>query len=168
MKGKRYSCCSAFIMVLVFLCFSVSVFGETICLYTRFSEENSAPEAVEYFSVLEGGVMDAFFEEGHIIFNTPFKDLPKDPYGKSSSSVFLSRNGGASYLLEVTMTLETAGSKKIQLVGVDFCFMNLVGDREVGRDSFPVDLLRLDSSRPEIIAYSVGREIGIRALRMLN
>lgn len=91
---------------LVFLtCIFIGSLGaDTVMVYTDEVNGKGAVEMSRGF--LEDGIMEAFFESGHIIFNANanMKEKTKEPDGFAERfSVRLAKSGGASLLLEIQM-----------------------------------------------------------------
>jgi len=95
-------------MLPLFFLFVLSVFpaaADTVMVYT---EDSGGVGAVkESRGYLEDGIMESFFEAGHIVFNA-FPETAEDleePEGFSERvSVRLAKSGGANLLLEIGMS----------------------------------------------------------------
>ena len=92
-----------FLSVLI-LCLPFLLFAETILLYTI--TEAAADDLEQYGDFIESGVMNEFFDAGHIIFNAAVSgyvpEVGLDHY-KEPASIQMAKAGGASFLLEVKL-----------------------------------------------------------------
>lgn len=91
-------------LFVVILCLPFLLFAETILLYTI--TEASVDDLEQYAYFIESGVMNEFFDAGHIVFNASVSgfvpDVGLDHY-KEPASMQMAKAGGASFLLKVKL-----------------------------------------------------------------
>ncbi len=113
------------LLLLNFLLFSKSIF-----VYLNNSEKST------FF--VEEGIIDCFFEAGHIVFNAEQKE------GIGGRSLILAKNGGADILIEIEIVY-SAGEEKDALplsVSAEFRVIDIVKDSTtVGDGRVSMDLI---------------------------
>jgi len=96
------------VLILVFLCLEATwARSETVMLYVRdmTTDEDSAEASISFFMALEDGVMDQFFESGHIIFDSGLQYVTvEEERFPERTAVRMAKSGGARVLLEIDMT----------------------------------------------------------------
>ena len=88
--------------------FVLSASSETVMVYVTeeetYKENGDAVKRLSYS--LEGGVMDEFFEHGHIVFNMGSEDNEVGDFRIDDETfpLYMAKSGGASFLLKVYLT----------------------------------------------------------------
>ena len=91
------------LVILFFLILSGTLWAETVLIYITKADGSPFSEvSLPLAYAFEGGVMDEFFEAGHIIFNAGIKNasLQKD------FPVYMAKEEGASLLLEIALACQ--------------------------------------------------------------
>ena len=78
--------------------------AETILVFTRNSLDGERTEVARLQAAIEDGVMETFFDTGHIVFNAGFVTA-NEPLAVPSErlSFRMAKSGGALYLLEIDL-----------------------------------------------------------------
>jgi hypothetical protein len=100
---------SALLFFIFFAAVSVlEVSSETVMVYVTEEEmyEENGDTAKRLSYSLEGGVMDEFFERGHIVFNMGSEDNEAGDFRIDDETfpLYMAKSGGASFLLKVYLT----------------------------------------------------------------
>lgn len=101
--------------------------AETILVYVDHEGRSGdlAELALPTLLELESGIMDVFFETGHIVFNSPIGrlDAGLSPLQRSQALRGIASDGGAAYSMEVVveLTIDTA-RQTARIQAADFRF----------------------------------------------
>ena len=97
-------------------------------------------------AAVEDGVMDVFFENGHIIFNAGLmNEKPAEPPFKAERlSVRIAKAGGATFLLEVG--LGSAGAENLLPSRADYLFLDLISSKIISEGTIPITAIRDEDS----------------------
>lgn len=166
---SRYNSIRTGIAVLFFVLVSAVLSGETICLVTSLASPSQTPDAVVFYSALEGGIMDACFEAGHIVFNAGLGTAySSPPLGSDSPEFFLAKQGGANILVEVILLLRLTALDREVLTSVKVRCTDLIKNEVFGEYSVEAASLRIDSSKPEDVGLAAGLEAGRRLILLIR
>lgn len=126
-------------------------------------EETESEEYLPLARAVEDGVMNIFFDSGHIIFNNGFSadaQYQDPPFDAERLPVRLAKGGGARYLLEVRLDYAGAGTKSPEITSAEYRFSNVVAGNvlRTGRIS-GTDSGSTDFDEPEQRWRNIGREI---------
>jgi hypothetical protein len=129
----------AVLALFVLLAFPVSASMVSFLLVeTGIGEE--APRS-QYASPWEGGLMDAFFNAGHIVTNSPITRLATKPVQDLSGPVGDDFNdaamNGADYYVVGFMEYQVQGARPV-LVGISLKLYNTLSGKLVFEQGFPV------------------------------
>jgi hypothetical protein len=87
---------------------TLPVYAETVMLFTREAEGANYFELVgiDFAAAVEDGIMEVFFDEGHIIFNygLPGKRGVETPFPSEPVPVRAAKSGGATFLIEIELS----------------------------------------------------------------
>lgn len=77
--------------------------AETVMVYVRYiaTPVTDDEEAYKIVIPLEDGIMNEFFDYGHIVFNAGVERAPTLPFDGERESLRMAKSGGARFLLEV-------------------------------------------------------------------
>ena len=133
--------------------------GETVLLHI----EN--PEWMELAAAVEDGIMEVFFDNGHIIFNTGLNhEMPPDPPFKAERAALrIAKSGGAGFLLEVRLG-DLPGENQAPLE-LAYILSNVMEDGEILRGQILVEEVmpeKLIGARE--LCTLMGRAVAIQAL----
>jgi hypothetical protein len=84
--------------------------AETVMVYVRYTAATVTDEDEAYKIVipLEDGIMNEFFDYGHIVFNSGVEKAPALPFAGERESLRMAKSGGAMFLLEVQVVCSPA------------------------------------------------------------
>jgi hypothetical protein len=147
--------------------------AETVLLYIGNQVENEEvfklclPSAYS----LEDGVMNEFFDSGHIIFNAGVKkeySFTKPPFDSTRMPVRMAKRGGARYLLEVNVIYKiNAKNETPKLSSAGYTLTNVYSEDILGRGNIEMEDVRIGpEENPEAGWYSMGQYIARHALEM--
>jgi hypothetical protein len=166
--------------ILAILVLSVTpalLFAETVMVYVSSKKEivkdESKKAKQELVFSLEGGVMDEFFENGHIIFNAGKEDRSVGEFtlDKDSFPLYMAKSGGASYLLNVSVRYWQTEEKEPEwrVASAEYKFVK-VETAEVLRDGTVEALYQREKNEEELSAeensFNVGRAVAQDALAL--
>lgn len=150
---------------------------ETVLLYV-----GNGPQTEKEFeisrpvsSALEDGVMNEFFDRGHIIFNAGIKmedEFPEPPYQADRLPMRVAKAGGASYLLEVVIYYSFAEGedKEIDLspaFSAEYTFSQVSSSRIIYSGGMSTDAVDItEELDPEMYSYVLGQMIAREALSL--
>ena len=143
--------------------------AETVMLYSdRPSGIGDETSAIHY---IEDGIMEIFFDAGHIIFNGTYGMMEGDESGDSpfdDNPVYrIAKSGGASYVLSVRLSF-TEDMEELLPVSAAYEFIELLTERHLS--SGTVLLERSDGwkeKEPYELVQNMGRKLGREALEGL-
>lgn len=153
--------------LLMILVSTTAVLGDTVMLFTREIETSQFFElaGIDYAAAVEDGVMDVFFEAGHIIFNfgLPGEQNADLPFRAEHIAVRTAKAGGASFLIEIGLS-DPVESKPAP-ERVFFRYLDVIREETLA-EGF-VDLADIDSdviTDPRELCELVGRAAAMAAL----
>lgn len=126
-------------VLLVFLGFPASASMVSFLLVeTGLSQEGPS---TQYTGLWEGGLMDAFFDAGHIITNSPITRMDKKPSpdlsGKVEDDYFDAVMGGADYFILGFLDYQIQGARAVP-VGMVLKIYDTDSSKMVYEQLFPV------------------------------
>ncbi len=167
---KKLLLCSLLLLCAAF------VFCETVMVYVFCNDEVSdADEQRNRLAVvLEGGVMDEFFENGHIVF-----DMGNEKNGDSRFSIdhdtfplYLAESGGASFLLRVSVRFS---EEPLHEDGVrwspksaEYDFWQVNDAQVLKKGTIPAVQIEDESGPPEKTSFNLGKAVAQEALGVLK
>ena len=151
------------------LCSGFLLQAETVLIFTRNSLNPERQAVVELQSAVEDGVMETFFDAGHIVFNAGIVtdndslDVPSERL-----SLRLAKSGGALYLLEIDLEyLEVEESVAVR--GAEYRFYNVLSGAELTSGSLSPDEISTESDTPHAtVCSSMGAAIAGGAISRLR
>jgi len=148
-----------------------SVSAETVLLYVH-----NTLETEEFFDLclpvsmaVEDGVMNEFFDNGHIIFNAGIKmehQFPEPPGAPDRLPLRIAKAGGASYLLEVEINYQPLNDEEPpESFFTDYVFSHVVSSRVLYSGEMNSSAVRgIEEENPEQFGYVLGKMIAQDAL----
>ena len=153
---------------LIFLVVVTSeLFTDTVMLQVLEAEASDyfTLAGLDYVAAVEDGIMEAFFDAGHIIFNFGLSAPAKLelPLRKDRASVRVAISGGAGFLIEIILTDPT--KDRFAPSSVDFFFTDIMHERVI--TSGHIDLSEIDdgsNSDDRELCEALGRAVALAAL----
>jgi hypothetical protein len=162
---KIAACFVVFLRISVFF-----VYGETVLLYSK------SPEGVEdgAYSIfyMEDGIMDVFFQAGHIIFNGSSKGggtngaagLPEELPFKDRPSLRMAKSGGASLVLEVCLHFSGRAEETLP-ESAEYLLIDVRSERSLAGGTVSLAQARGSEKLEDFeLVRKMGREVGLGAL----
>ena len=113
---------------------------------------------VQFF---EGGIMEEFFEAGHIIFNAGIKNVSY----LQDYPITLAREEGAYYLLEVVLECIDDGEKEGSCVkAAEYMFIKVEGPLTISKGVLSPNEKQEMEADPEGISYLLGKDVALKSL----
>ena len=155
------------LMFVLILCLPFLLFAETILLYTITEAEADDPE--QFCDFIESGVMNEFFDAGHIVFNAAVSgfvpDVGLDHY-KEPASMQMAKAGGASFLFEVKLVYsEVQGMNLPSYAG--FQLIEVSSGDLIKEGSVSIDKKWIDEGDFENGITAMGRSMASYAISFL-
>ena len=149
--------------------------SETVMLYVGNGVENEEQfeASLPISMALEDGVMNEFFNNGHIIFNAGIKleqDFPETPVKVERLPLRMAKAGGARYLLEVNINyaFERGEDEEIGVkntFSADYIFSQVSSSRILQRGGITTaSVSGIEDPEPEKYSYALGQMIAREAL----
>lgn len=145
-----------FTLLLFILCAAL-LQAETVLVFTRNSHNPELEAVVEQQSALEDGVMEAFFDAGHIVFNAGVVegndtlDVPSQRL-----SFRMAKQGGAYYLLEIDMSYREV-DESVLVASADYRFYDVMSGVVLTEGSLSTAEVK---SRPDMSVKSICSAMG--------
>lgn len=145
-----------------------SISSETVMLYLANSEDSIfiREETVPLAMAIEDGIMEVFFDTGHIIFNSGIdsEEPPDPPFKSERIAVRLAKAGGALYLLEVELFAADAADSMPSFA--TFIFTDLQLSEVISKGRIVTEELIPDSlTDPGEVCVLLGRDLAQNALQ---
>ncbi len=155
------------VVVLLLLHGAVSVWSDTVMLYTAEAEGSHFFEiaGIDLAAAVEDGVLSVFFEEGYIIFNYGLAapDPLEAPFATERVPVRVAKSGGASLLLEIR--LSDPENDRMIPVSVTYVFTDIILDREISRGVVvTADIVDPRVTDARALCVEIGRAAALSAL----
>ena len=120
---------------------------------------------------IEDGVMNEFFDNGHIIFNagiTSPKPL-EPPFPSEPVQVRIAKAGGASHLLDLALQYEEipGESNKFRVNTITYRFINVISGRLLADGVMPANSVPTGKLTIEEIGFILGKMVAKIALSTL-
>lgn len=165
------------VVCLLLITFAGTAEAETVMVYVRYTTATVTDEDDAYKIVipLEDGIMNEFFDYGHIVFNSGVEKAPVLPFAGERESLRIAKSGGAMFLLEVQVvcspvekpenTTQSEGNenpKKIgsidrhQLQDITFQFSRVHNGEVIKRGKMPPK--QVDGPKEEL-PFALGQKI---------
>ncbi len=154
-------------VILFMLCIPFLLFSETVLLYTITEAGEEDPE--QFGDLMESGVMNEFFDAGHIIFNTAVSgDIPEVglSHYKEAASLQLAKAGGAAFLLEVKFVYTEVKGRDL-LSTANYQLINVTTGDLVEDGSVSIDNRWIEKDEFENGVTAMGRSMASYALSFL-
>ena len=139
--------------------------AETVMVYIRATEDSDFyyQSGIEYARAIEGGIMDVFFDAGHIVFNfgIPPTVSIDPPFASERPAVRAAKAGGASHLFEVELARPVVD--RLVPIRIAYVYSDIIAKRVLAEgtiqyqeieDSDLHDLLELCKSFGQNVALS--------------
>jgi len=161
-----------FAVIIAFLLFAAAAAGaETVLLYIGDGAGNGPVfrQCMPISAAIEDGVMNEYFENGHIIFNAGVKaaaGYPEPPGSTEPLPVRIAKAGGASYLLEVEMIYNLReGELQPSDFQAGYIFSNVHSSKVLQRGSFSSKSIGSEEAPgPEESGYRLGQMLARETL----
>jgi len=98
--------------LLAMLCSGSISFSATVAVFFFETGVGEKDASIEATSAWEGGLMDAFFDSGHIVSNAGIERLADPGLPSSSRGLAAAREGGADLMAQVALDYGAAGSAR--------------------------------------------------------
>jgi len=143
--------------------------AETVMLYSdKSSGIGDEQSSIRY---IEDGIMEVFFDAGHIIFNGNYE---MSPLTEETDTLFadlpgsrIAKAGGASYVLTVRL-LFTDDEKDLLPVSAEYVFIDLETDKNLTSGLMLLEKPDDWKERePHELVQSLGKRLGMEALKGL-
>ena len=123
--------------------------------------------ALRYATAIESGVMDVFFDHGHIVFNfgIPGIDPEPTPFRSEPPAVRVAKRGAATRLLELLFSDPTKDHP--MPATIEYTYTDLTSDLVVAAGVVRAAMLRVGSTDLIELCREYGQEVAIEALRDL-
>ena len=151
----------------LFVLAPVCIGADTVMLYVTESAESDyfKNAGLDYVAAVEDGVMDVFFNAGHIIFNYGLSSEPpaKTPFRADNVQARVAKSGGARFLIEVA--LSNPASESIAPAVIEYAYTDLILKEEI-----TAGLLRLEAiddgsiTDERELCAAIGRAVALAAL----
>ncbi|TFG63279.1 MAG: hypothetical protein E4H36_06025 [Spirochaetales bacterium] len=130
--------------------------------------ENKAllPEAF----AIEDGIMNEFFDEGHIVFNAGIlaPAPPEPPFKAESAGMRLAKSGGASLLLEIIIRWASGPSDdQLTVESVYFRFIQVLSGNILADGALAADTISPEFKSAQEIGFEMGKNLARLALSVL-
>ena len=155
------------IVLLMLICIPFILFSETVLLYTITESGEEDPE--QFNDLMESGVMNEFFDAGHIIFNAAVSgDVPEVglPHYKEAVSMQLAKAGGAAFLLEVKFVYTEVRGRELLSTAMYQLIDVATGD-SIEDGSVSIDKKWIEKDEFENGVTAMGRSLAGYALSFL-
>ena len=152
-----------FLVALVFVC--GFAWSETVLIYIKKDDGNQFSEkALPLAYALEGGVMDEYFDAGHIIFNAGIKNIS---YWKEFP-VNMARREGAGLLLEIVLRVKDGlTTEESSVAAAAYRLVLLHGMKVLAMGEIEAGSIPTDSKETEKISFLLGKELARKSLSSL-
>jgi hypothetical protein len=156
-------------LLFTLFCSGVLLQAETVLIFTRNSLNPEREAVAELQSAVEDGVMETFFDAGHIVFNAGIVtdnnslDVPSERL-----SLRMAKSGGALYLLEIDLEyLEM--EETVAVRDAEYRFYNVLSGAELSSGSLSPEDVTPESGTPQAtICSSMGAAIAGGAISRLK
>ena len=151
------------IVLLIFVC--GFAWSETVLIYIKKDDGMEfSDRALPLAYALEGGVMDEYYEAGHIIFNAGIKNISY----WSEFPVNMAREEGAGLLLEIVMRVkEGLTTEESSVTAAAFQLVLLKGMKVLARGEIAAGSIPTESEETENISFLLGKELARKSLSSL-
>ena len=159
--------------LLIHFLLPLSISAETILLFTVDigGDEDLIKSSIINSSAIEEGIMDDFFEAGHIIFNAGINENNPGnlPITADRLPVRLAKKSGASLLIEIDLKYpEGQRSTETLPIVVEYRFLNILSDENILTGTFSPENDSVDSdATPDRLCFLTGRMIAKELLKIL-
>jgi hypothetical protein len=160
-------------LVALFLLFAAGVAAETVMISvqdeTDIQDDDYRSASRYHLSAVEDGVMDAFFDAGHIVFN--FGEY-EQPAGESMQRRYnmrkAARGGGASMVVQLSLVFERIDEESLKPIGIDYELWEVESGEALaaGRRSAPFGFSD-ENSKPGSRSAELGRRVARELLSKL-
>ena len=156
-------------LLLFLIIASLPLTAETVLVFTRNSLDPEAYAVAELQAALEDGVMEAFFDAGHIVFNAGVVagndtlDIPSERL-----SFRLAKSGGALYLLEIDMYYRPL-EEALEVTGAEYRYYDVRDGSILAEGNYSDGEIRSsDDETVEEICTAMGESIASGALASMR
>ncbi len=155
-----------FLLLIIGICGTVA--AETVMVAVD-NEKSAVPDEGIFFyrSALEAGVMDVFFEEGHVIFNGILPEREKmSEMQRRYDSIKLAEEGGAAFVFLASLQYEVAKEGSVfQPKAVIFTFYSLSGEKTLYDGKITLEDISIpEKAGPAEICFLLGKTAGTQTL----
>ena len=154
-------------ILLLLMCLPFLLFAETILLYTI---TETVEDDLEHFGdLIESGVMNEFFDAGHIVFNAAVSGLIPEvglDHYKEPASMQMAKAGGAAFLLEVKLVYSEVNGQDLPSYA-GFQLIDVATGDLIKEGSVSIDKKWIDEGDFENGITAMGRSMASYALSFL-
>ena len=162
-----------FLIILTAFLVNLSLSGETVLLFTtdNITEESKSEEEIIIISAVEDGVLNTFFNYGHIISTAgkinEEQNIPAIPCDRLALRT--AKSGGATLLLEIELACSTAaGIKLILPESAGYKLITVISDEIIVNGSFRTETFNNTAITPYEVCFNLGQAIAEAALSNLS
>lgn len=171
-------------LIVLFLSCSTLLFSETVMVYVvghgRQEQENQEEEAVKeevkdkLIVVLEGGAMDEFFENGHIVFDMGAENGKNGEFtiDEGSFPLYLAKSGGARFLLRISVqfSLEKLkdNGKRLSPASAEYDLWQVNDAKVLKKGVVPAGQIKTEEETPENTSFKLGKAVAQEALGVMT
>lgn len=143
--------------------------AETVLIFTRNSHNPEIEAVVMQQSALEDGVMEAFFDAGHIVFNAGVVETNEKLEIPSERLSFrMAKQGGAYYLLEIDVEYREVDDS-VEAESAAYRFYEVMSGDLLTEGNLTVDDVDRRPDTPvETVCSTMGASIASGALSKLH
>jgi len=158
-----------FVYSLLLINVLMPVCAETVMIYSdRSLGLGDEKSAIRY---IEDGVMEVFFDAGHIIFNGTYEMISEGGEEEklfNDSPVYrIAKSGGASYVLNIQLRF-TEDENDLLPVSASYKFIDLETERNLASGLVPLEKGKdWKEKEPHELVQSLGRRLGLEVLKGL-
>lgn len=144
-------------------------FGETVMVYIDWNNTSvEAPGNIEQvMSDIEEGIMDSFFEKGHIVTSAGAQELESElPFPIENTPVTIARKGGAGLLLAIRFECNTKNETGEVLPYIaNYILTDIRSESIIYKGSFnPYKIKDFNKINQHEFFFKVGQEIANEAI----
>lgn len=160
---------ATFVCSILLINILMPVAAETVMIYSDkslgFGDEQNA---IRY---IEDGIMEVFFDAGHIIFNGTYQMIAgseeEEDLFNDSPVYRIAKSGGASYVLNIQLRF-TEDEEDLLPVSASYTFIDLSTEQNLASGLVPLEKgSDWKEKEPHELVQSLGRRLGIEALKGL-
>ena len=152
---------------LLALCAVSIASADTVMVHIRVTEESVFyyHAGIEYARAIEDGIMDVFFDAGHIVFNFGIPPvMPSDPpFDSERPAIRAAKAGGASHLIEIE--LDRPVVDRLIPMRIDYVYTDIIAKQILAEGSIRYQDIENNELHDQIeLCKSFGQNVAWSAL----